>query len=132
MFGNLDIFPLLAVPLFIYAGDIMPQFTRALAEVGATVLGVGDQAPGALPDLVRKSLTGYLHVRSLWDEAAVAGELRNWLRGRVLDRIECLWEPGMVLAAQLREALGIPGLNVEQTIPFRDKERMVSISQVER
>ena len=72
-----------------YPAD-MPQFTRGLAEVGATVLGVGDQAPGALPDLVRKSLAGYLHVRSLWDEAAVAEELRNWLRGRPLDRIECL------------------------------------------
>ena len=29
-----------------YPAD-MPQFTRGLAEVGATVLGVGDQAPGA-------------------------------------------------------------------------------------
>jgi len=109
-----------------YPAD-MPQFTRGLAEVGATVLGVGDQAPGALPDLVRKSLAGYLHVRSLWDEAAVAEELRNWLRGRPLDRIECLWEPGMVLAAQLREALGIPGLDVQQTLPFRDKERMKQV-----
>jgi biotin carboxylase len=27
-------------------------------------------------------------------------------------------------AARLREALGLPGLTVEQTVPFRDKERM--------
>ncbi len=30
----------------------------------------------------------------------------------------------MLLAARLREALGVPGLSVEQTLPFRNKERM--------
>lgn len=109
-----------------YPAD-MPQFTRGLAEVGATVLGVGDTPTHALPELVRKSLSAYLQVHSLWDEQKVAGELRNWLRGRQLDRIECLWEPGMVLAAQLREALDVPGLSVEQTVPFRDKEKMKQV-----
>ncbi len=109
-----------------YPAD-MPQFTRGLAEVGATVLGVGDQPAGSLPDLVRKSLSAYLQVSSLWAEQRVAQELRAWLKGRRLDRIECLWEPGMLLAAQLREALGVPGLSVEQTVPFRDKERMKQV-----
>src|SRR5688572_26190841 len=102
----------------------MPQFTRGLAEVGATVLGVGDQPIGALPEIVKKSLAAYLHVGSLWNAGAVSHELRTWLRGRTLDRIECLWEPGMLLAAELREALGVPGMSVAQTVPFRDKERM--------
>ena len=44
----------------------MPQFTRGLAEVGAKVFGVGDQGPGALPELVQRHLSGYLPVRSLW------------------------------------------------------------------
>ncbi|MGH8310170.1 MAG: ATP-grasp domain-containing protein [Steroidobacteraceae bacterium] len=105
----------------------MPQFTRGLAEVGATVLGVGDQPAAALPDIVKRSLAGYLHVRSLWDAASVSQELRNWLRGRSLDRIECLWEPGMLLAAELREMLGVPGMNVAQTVPFRDKEKMKQV-----
>jgi hypothetical protein len=109
-----------------YPAD-MPHFARGLAEVGAIALGVGDQPVGSLPELVRKSLTGYLHVRSLWDEKQVAQELRTWLKGRELDRIECLWEPGMVLAAQLREALGVPGLSTVQTLPFRDKERMKQV-----
>lgn len=109
-----------------YPAD-MPHFARGLAEVGATALGVGDQPVGSLPELVRKSLTAYLHVRSLWDEKQVAQELRTWLKGRELDRIECLWEPGMVLAAQLREALGVPGLSTAQTLPFRDKERMKQV-----
>jgi biotin carboxylase len=106
-----------------YPAD-MPQFARGLAEVGATVLGVGDQAAAGLPELVRHSLAGYLQVRSLWNASAVAAELRGWLGGRHLDRIECLWEPGMVLAAELREALGVPGMSVAQTLPFRDKEKM--------
>jgi hypothetical protein len=102
----------------------MPQFTRGLAEVGANVLGVGDTAAAALPELVQRSLAGYLQVRSLWDVRAVAAELAGWLGGRRLDRIECLWEPGMLLAAGLREALGVPGLDVAATRPFRDKELM--------
>ena len=109
-----------------YPAD-MPQFTRGLAEAGATVLGVGDQPVGSLPELVRKSLAAYLQVRSLWDEQIVAQELRAWLKGKRLDRIECLWEPGMLLAAQLREALGVPGLSVLETVPFRDKERMKQV-----
>ena len=41
-----------------------------------------------------------------------------------IDQVECLWEPYMILAARLREELGLPGLTVQQTVPFRDKERM--------
>ena len=109
-----------------YPAD-MPHFARGLAEVGARVLGVGDQRADALPDLVRQALSGYLQVRSLWNAASTAAELRAWLAGRSVDRIECLWEPGMVLAAELREALGVPGLGVAQTLPFRDKERMKQV-----
>ena len=109
-----------------YPAD-MPHFTRGLAEVGAQVLGVGDQHPQALPEMVRQAMSDYLHVPSLWDEAAVAAQLREWLRGRSLDRIECLWEPAMVLAARLRESLGVPGMRVDQVLPFRDKERMKQV-----
>jgi hypothetical protein len=102
----------------------MPHFVRGLAEVGAEVLGVGDQPAALLPERVRACLAGYLRVRSLWDEAEVVAEARGWLAGREPDRVECLWEPGMLLAARLREATGAPGLSYERTVPFRDKERM--------
>src|SRR3712207_7260919 len=39
-------------------------------------------------------------------------------------QVECLWEPYMVLAARIRETLGVPGMTVEETLPFRDKELM--------
>ncbi len=106
-----------------YPAD-MPEFTRGLAECGAAVIGVGDQGAGNLPDLVKRSLADYIQVRSLWDAASVADEIRGRLSGRQLDRIECLWEPGVVLAAQLREEFGVDGLDVSSAQRFRDKESM--------
>ncbi len=105
----------------------MPLFVRGLARVGAEIVGVGEQPAGALPEEVRRSLSDYVEVRSLWDEAAVVDQVRRHLGPRTVDRVECLWEPGMLLAARLREALGVPGLNVEQTVPFRDKGRMKEV-----
>ncbi len=102
----------------------MPHFVRGLAEVGAEVLGVGDQPAALLPEPVRRAVSDYLRVRSLWDETALVDAVRSWLGNRTVDRVECLWEPGMLLAARLREAIGVPGLSVERTIPFRNKERM--------
>ena len=102
----------------------MPEFTRGLAEAGARVFGVGDSPIDGLPPIVRRSLSGYIQVRSLWDETAVIALLRERLRGQRLDRVECLWEPGILLAAHLRETFGIAGLSVEQAQRFRDKELM--------
>ena len=105
----------------------MPLFTRGLARVGARVLGIGDGPVAGLEDDARSSLTDYLRVKNLWDEDAVIDEVRRWVRGRSIDRVECLWEPGVVLAARLREALGVPGMPVERAIPFRDKETMKQV-----
>ncbi len=102
----------------------MPLFVRGLAEVGARVFGVGDQPSSALPPEARAALADYLQVAKLWDEQAVVGAVRSWLRGRTVERVECLWEPGVVLAARLREALGAQGMGVETAVRFRDKESM--------
>lgn len=109
-----------------YPGD-MPEFTRGLAEVGARVLGVGDQPVGNIPPTARRALSDYLQVPNLWDEEAVLTGVARWLRGRRPDRVECLWEPGVLLAARLREALGAPGLTREQALAFRNKERMKQV-----
>ncbi len=106
-----------------YPAD-MPEFTRGLAEAGARVIGVGDSPAGSLPPLVHRCLAEYIPVHSLWDEDQVIAAVRERLRGQQLDRIECLWEPGILLAARLRESFGVPGLNVEQAQRFRDKELM--------
>jgi len=102
----------------------MPFFARGLAEIGAKVLGVGEQPEGALPDLARHSLSAYLQVDSLWDEDRVIEKVRRYASGLEVHRVECLWEPAMLLAARLREAVGVVGMTRSQTLPFRDKEVM--------
>ena len=83
----------------------MPLFTRGLAQVGARVLGVGDQPLQALPEECQKHLTAYARA-DLNDEEAV---LRTFFRnGRltevpakeskrriVLERIALEFEPGV-------------------------------------
>lgn len=105
----------------------MREFTRGLDEVGARVIGVGDTPRAALPPEVKKHLVAYFQAPSLWDSKALIELGRSIARKIRIDRVECLWEPGMILAAQLREALGLPGMTVEQTLPFRDKEIMKQV-----
>jgi hypothetical protein len=104
----------------------MAYFTRGLAAVGARVIGVGDQPPHALPPVAREALAHYEQV-SLTDEGAVMAALLGVARHVDIDQVECLWEPYMLLAARIRETFGLPGMTVEQTVPFRDKERMKQV-----
>jgi hypothetical protein len=102
----------------------MPYFTRGLAAAGASFIGVGDQPPSEVPAMARDALARYVPVGSLAAEDAVAATTRELARQVRVDRVECLWEPYMILAARLREELDLPGLTVAQTVPYRNKERM--------
>src|SRR5580700_3742746 len=102
----------------------MAFFTRGLARAGADVIGLGDQAQSNLPETAKPALAHYVQVGSLANGDLVAATVRELARQVRIDQVECLWEPYMVLAARLREELGLPGLTVAQTVPFRDKERM--------
>src|SRR5437763_715548 len=85
----------------------MQYFTRGLARVGARVLGVSDQPENQLPSVARESLAAYLQVPALVDEDSVVEAVRRWTSQAKVDAVECLWEPGVLLAARLREALGV-------------------------
>ena len=102
----------------------MAFFTRGLGQAGADVIGLGDQSQEALPGIARQALAHYVQVGSLAADDQVAETVGAMARHVRIDQVECLWEPYMVLAARLREQLGLPGLTVAQTLPFRDKERM--------
>jgi biotin carboxylase len=102
----------------------MPHFVRGLAETGVRVIGVGDQPVDSLPAMAREHLAVHWHVPSFADEDGIVAAVRERARGVAIDQVESLWEPTMVLAARLREVLGLRGLTVAQTIPFRDKEVM--------
>ena len=107
-----------------YPGE-MPHFTRGLSEQGATVLGVANGPAHELPELARRHLSDYLQVPELFTNTPAAiDQIRRWLGGRTLDRVCCLWEPGIELAAQIREALGVPGQGYEQALRFRNKDLM--------
>ena len=115
--------------LFLAPGypDEMPLFVRGLAHAGATVYGLSDVPAHELPGPVQHTLAGYLQ-SSLRDEAGTVANVQRWMRGggapRSFDRVICLWEPGVILAARLRETLGVPGMGVAQAIKFRDKDVM--------
>jgi biotin carboxylase len=102
----------------------MPEFVRGLAEVGARVHGVGDSPETSLPDKTRRHLTSYLRVPRILDEEDVLRRVAAWTRGRSIDRIETLWEPLVLLAARLRDALGVPGMSHDAVLGFRDKQLM--------
>lgn len=102
----------------------MPSFVQGLAEIGARVFGIGEQPPEVLPEKARRAMQHYVPVASLWDEPGVEAEARRLLERFAIERVECLWEPGILLAARLRQALGLPGMGFEQATLFRDKEKM--------
>jgi formate-dependent phosphoribosylglycinamide formyltransferase (GAR transformylase) len=102
----------------------MADFARGLAQCGARVIGLGEHPAGALPSVIKQSLSDYLCVPSLVDTDSVLAAVRGSAAHTPIDRVECLWEPFMTLAAQLREMLDIGGMHTAQTELFRDKKKM--------
>ncbi|MFT6144078.1 MAG: biotin carboxylase [Myxococcota bacterium] len=102
----------------------MQQYTRGLAEVGARVHGIGEAALESFPESLKSHLTSYLQVPRLLDEDDVIKRVHAWTRGHDIARVEGLWEPVVILAARLRERLGVPGMSVDTVRGFRDKQLM--------
>jgi hypothetical protein len=106
-----------------YPGE-MPYFCRGLTRFGGRVYGLSDVPEADLPPLAREHLSGYLRVSNLTDEDAVVRAVKAGVGGSQIERVVCLWEPGVVLAAKLREALGAPGMREAQAQTFRNKDLM--------
>ena len=102
----------------------MADFCRGLAQCGARVIGLGEHPVNSLSWAVKQSLSDYLCVPSLVDTDPVLAAVRQKAAHTPIDRVECLWEPFMTLAAQLREMLDIGGMHTAQTELFRDKKKM--------
>jgi biotin carboxylase len=102
----------------------MRQYTRGLAEVGATVYGVGDTPVQQLHPSVKEHLTDYLQVPRILDEDDVVARVHAWLRGREVDRVLANWEVLVITAAKLRERFGLPGMSLDTVRGFRDKQLM--------
>ncbi len=102
----------------------MHDFTRGLHQVGAEVYGVGDTPAGSLPPRVSQHLRDYLQVPGLFQEDEALQRIVRAAKVLRPDRVECLWEPCIVLAARVREALGLPGMSPRVAVGFRDKPVM--------
>lgn len=109
-----------------YPGE-MPYFCRGLSLMGGKVYGVSDVPEKDLPALTRQHLSGYLRVPNFTDEDAVVKQVIAGVGRNTIDRVVCMWEPGVVLAAKLREALGVPGMRVEHANTFRNKDLMKQV-----
>jgi hypothetical protein len=102
----------------------MLDFTRGLAEVGAQVYGVGELPVAALPSQVKPYLHDYVQLPGLMDEERAHGRLCELAVKIGADRIETLWEPLVLLAAAVRETVGLPGMDRDTALGFRDKPIM--------
>jgi carbamoylphosphate synthase large subunit len=100
------------------------QFVRTLAEVGATVIGVGDRPAEWLDDELRSWLTHYHVVPSVTDVGVMTDAVR-WIQDRLwVDRLEATIEAHTMAAAQVRENCSIPGTSVRTAWLCRDKPSM--------
>ena len=100
------------------------QFARALAEAGATVIGIGEYPAGALDGELKGWLDHYEQVRSVTDVGAMTAAAR-WVQDKLwVDRLEATIEAHTMPAAQVREACTIPGTSVRTAWLCRDKPSM--------
>ena len=100
------------------------QFARALAEAGATVIGIGEYGLDALDDQLKGWLDHYERVSSVTDVEALTHAVR-WVQDKLwVDRLEATVEAHTMAAAQVREACTIPGTSVRTAWLCRDKPSM--------
>ena len=103
------------------------HFARALAEAGATVIGVGESPAEALDEQLKGWLHDYAQVPSVTDVDAMTRQVR-WTQDKLwVDRIEATIEAHTLATAQVREACTIPGTSVRTAWLCRDKPSMKQV-----
>ncbi len=100
------------------------NFPRALAEVGATVIGIGETPKDDLTDDLKRTMAHYEQVGNVCDEEALLRTVRRIQEMARVDRIEATVEAHILPAARVREACGIPGTSVRTAWLCRDKPSM--------
>ncbi len=84
------------------------HFARALAEAGATVIGIGEFPVDALDDQLKGWLHHYEQVPSVTDVEQMTQRVRQAQDKLWVDRLEATIEAHTLAAAQVREACTIP------------------------
>jgi len=100
------------------------EFARALAQAGATVIGIGEYSLDSMDDDLKGWLDHYEQVPSVTDVEAMTRAVR-WVQDRLwVDRLEATVEAHIMSTAQVREACTIPGTSVHTAWLCRDKPSM--------
>jgi formate-dependent phosphoribosylglycinamide formyltransferase (GAR transformylase) len=100
------------------------HFVRALADVGATVIGVGERHVDELDDELKGWMAHYHQVPTVVDAGVLTDAVR-WIQDKVwVDRLEATIEAHTLAAAQARENCTIPGTSVRTAWLCRDKPSM--------
>lgn len=102
------------------------EFVRALAQVGARVIGIGERDKSTLDDGLRHWLTHYEQIGNVTDVGQLANAVRfvQKLPGASPERLEAVVEAHVMAAANVRELCGIPGTSVKTAFLCRDKPAM--------
>lgn len=103
------------------------EFVRALHQAGAAVSGIGERPKEALDDDLRRWLLHYEQVPTVVDADQLAKTVRWISERREVHRLETTVEAHVMAAAQVREALGIPGTTVRTAWLCRDKPAMKEV-----
>jgi formate-dependent phosphoribosylglycinamide formyltransferase (GAR transformylase) len=100
------------------------EFARALAEAGATVIGIGEYSYDGFDAELKSWLADYEQISSVTDVTALTEAVRRAQGKRWVDRLEATVEAHIMAAAQAREACTIPGTSVRTAWLCRDKPSM--------
>ena len=103
------------------------NFVRGLAEVGATVIGIGESHTDALDEQLKSWMSHYHQVPSVVDVGVMTDAVR-WIQDKTwVDRLEATIESHTLAAAQVRETCTIPGTSVRTAWLCRDKPSMKEV-----
>ncbi|MFC7546943.1 acetyl-CoA carboxylase biotin carboxylase subunit family protein [Plantactinospora sp. GCM10030261] len=100
------------------------QFVRALAQVGAEVIGIGESPQEFLDEELRSWLVHYHQVPNVTDVGVLTDAVR-WVQDKMwVDRLEATIESHTLAAAEVRERCTIPGTSRRTAWLCRDKPSM--------
>ena len=103
------------------------QFVRALASIGANVIGIGERPWEWLDEETRGWLHSYRQISSVTDEAALEWAVKQAQSGCWVDRLEAVVEAHVMPAAHVRERCNIPGTTARTAYLCRDKIAMKEV-----
>ena len=104
--------------------DNQRQFARALKEVGARVIGIGERPWDWLDQELHGWLDEYEHVPSVTNERVLMDTVRKVQSRHWVDRLEATIEAHILPVAKVREACRIPGTSLRTAWLCRDKPSM--------